>query len=657
MRKGSAQHQILGGNMPTSIHSDPPSPSASFYAMSDDDEGEYNTVRHTRTGKGVKLLFTKSKVYVHPTAASRDNIPGFIALVHQMSAPGALEPERAAERSSLRSSDGTTIDSIASNKLLLAWIPETSLGEAFDTYVKVDLSDSSSPPKSTYLVPAPPLTTNAATTSLGAYAFSIPVSNIYSLLIRPPSIGWWYGSVVINTRAGDSFPALFFHDDECQSTILQRKKLARESFDPFQGGAGMFWGGDEILRWLKRYVMVERAGADPNIYLIEPTEDDKKGFGTSPGEKAAAAREGGSSKHTPSSSKDASMDPFTKMIKETKWNILEKLSQVTTFTRRTAQAVAENKGMPPQIRSLLGNPSVQAVTDEYDSARIYLARWAMQMSEQSERERNQRLWSAKDILEMENTGVGDFEILELENSRSGFERRKPIDMAEWRSLFDSKSGRLQLTMDEVKEKVFHGGLDPEDGVRKEAWLYLLGVYEWDSSKEEHHASTNSMRDEYIRLKGRWWQRMVDGNSTPEQAEWWREQKNRIGKLSHCSIDSTVYTSRLTFPLINGVCAIEKDVHRTDRNIPIFAGEDIPHPDPDSPFSDVGTNVHLEQMKDMLLTYNEYNPGLGYVQGMSDLLAPIYAVLQDDAMAFWAFVHFMERMVCHCHCVCYRKLIS
>jgi len=50
------------------------------------------------------------------------------------------------------------------------------------------------------------------------------------------------------------------------------------------------------------------------------------------------------------------------------------------------------------------------------------------------------------------------------------------------------------------------------------------------------------------------------------------------------------------------------------------------------------------MKDMLLTYNEYNKDLGYVQGMSDLLAPIYAIMQDDAIAFWAFVGFMERMV-------------
>lgn len=47
---------------------------------------------------------------------------------------------------------------------------------------------------------------------------------------------------------------------------------------------------------------------------------------------------------------------------------------------------------------------------------------------------------------------------------------------------------------------------------------------------------------------------------------------------------------------------------------------------------------------MLLTYNEYNRDLGYVQGMSDLLAPIYAVMQDDAVAFWGFVGFMGRMV-------------
>lgn len=40
----------------------PPSPTASYYDLSDDDEDEYNTIAHARSGKGVKLLYSKSKV-------------------------------------------------------------------------------------------------------------------------------------------------------------------------------------------------------------------------------------------------------------------------------------------------------------------------------------------------------------------------------------------------------------------------------------------------------------------------------------------------------------------------------------------------------------------------------------------------------------------
>lgn len=69
------------------------SPSGSFYAMSDDEEGEYNTITSLQSGKGVKLLFSKSKVFVHPTPSAKDNIPGFIALIQQKSEPGALSSD------------------------------------------------------------------------------------------------------------------------------------------------------------------------------------------------------------------------------------------------------------------------------------------------------------------------------------------------------------------------------------------------------------------------------------------------------------------------------------------------------------------------------------------------------------------------------------
>lgn len=42
----------------------PASPTASFYDLSDDEEDEYNTIMHSSSGKGVKLLFSKSKVRI-----------------------------------------------------------------------------------------------------------------------------------------------------------------------------------------------------------------------------------------------------------------------------------------------------------------------------------------------------------------------------------------------------------------------------------------------------------------------------------------------------------------------------------------------------------------------------------------------------------------
>ncbi|GAO18341.1 hypothetical protein UVI_02043900 [Ustilaginoidea virens] len=564
------------------------SPSSSFYAMSDDEEGGYNTITHAETGRGVKLLFSKSKVYVHPTPSAKDNIPGYIALLHQKPSPSD-RPTSSSSRDSA---------SPASSDLLLAWIPESALGDSASIYVKVDLCDGDSPPRQSYLVPPPPTVTTHSG-SVGGYSFAIPVSAVYSLLVRPPSLGWWYGSIIINSRAGDSFPALFFHDNECQSTILQKKKLARDNFDPFGEGGQMFWGADEVLRWVKRYVHVERSGAEPNIYLIEPSHDDLQGFGgkfaTTPKRGGGAntkkdGRQGGGGGG--SSSRDAEMDPFTRFVKETGWNIMNQFSKVTTFTRRTAQDFADNSNLPPQVKRLLRNPEVQTLQNEFDSARIYLARWAMGIAEQSERDRRGRIWTVKDVVDLEATDVGEFELLEGASALSVEERRRAVTMAEWETFFDPETGRLSVTVDEVKERIFHGGLDPDDGVRKEAWLFLLGVYEWYGTADERKAQIASLRDHYYRLKHSWWERLEGDGGEGEAGEWWREQRGRIGN---------------------------------------------------SPFADVGTNVHLEQMKEMLLTYNEYNKDLGYVQGMSDLLAPIYAVVQDDAIAFWGFQKFMERM--------------
>ena len=342
---------------------------------------------------------------------------------------------------------------------------------------------------------------------------------------------------MINTRAGTSFPALFFHDDECESTILQRKRKARDSLDPFSEDGSTFWGGDEILRWLKRYVVVEKSGADPSVYLIEPSAEDKLSFGGSEsaskspttGERAAGPMAIAGPSAASNSNRDAGMDPVTKALKQARWTFLEKMSQVTTFARRTTQDIVENPKVPPQVKRLMANPEVKTLQDEFDSARVYLARWAMGIAEQSEKERSQRIFTAQDVLEMEDSEVGEFEILDGAEHLSMADKRKPVTLKEWKSFFDA-SGRLQITSDEVNERIFFGGLDPADGVRKEAWLFLLGVYKWDSSTAERKSVLNKKRDEFVRLKGAWWERMVDNTGSEEETDWWKEQKGRIGML-------------------------------------------------------------------------------------------------------------------------------
>lgn len=322
----------------------------------------------------------------------------------------------------------------------------------------------------------------------------------------------------------------------------------RESFDPFGEQGGTFWGGDEVLRWLKRYVEVEKSGADPSVYLVEPSAEDRLGFGgkSAPTVKPNASRDraagqvGVASQSSSPRSRDAGMDPLTKALKQARWSFLEKMSQVTNFTKRTAQDIVENPKIPPQVRRLMKNPEVQTLQDEFDSARVYLARWAMGIAEQSEKDRSQRIFTARDVLEMEDSDVGEFEILDMEaGGMSLAEKRKPVSMKEWSGFFDPHSGRLQITVDEVKERIFLGGLDPTDGVRKEAWLFLLGVHAWDSTANERKATIHQKRDEFIRLKGAWWERMIDEDRVAEDYEWWKEQKARIGRtpvFPHLYID-------------------------------------------------------------------------------------------------------------------------
>ncbi len=54
---------------------------------------------------------------------------------------------------------------------------------------------------------------------------------------------------------------------------------------------------------------------------------------------------------------------------------MEKFSKVTTYhARRRPTTCWTTRAVPPQVRRLMRNPEVQTLQEEFDSARIYLAR-------------------------------------------------------------------------------------------------------------------------------------------------------------------------------------------------------------------------------------------------------------------------------------------
>ncbi|KAI8981641.1 rab-GTPase-TBC domain-containing protein [Mycotypha africana] len=184
-------------------------------------------------------------------------------------------------------------------------------------------------------------------------------------------------------------------------------------------------------------------------------------------------------------------------------------------------------------------------------------------------------------------------------------RRPPLFPEEWVTLFDHE-GKLAVPVQRIRQLIFQGGLDHD--IRIEAWKFLLGLYPWDSNYNEREAIRRSQRDMYFySIKAKWF----DHPEVRESREF-QDEKHRI----------------------------DKDVHRTDRSQEAFVGDELPNPDPQM---NVGTNPNLEIMKDILVSYNFYNADLGYVQGMSDLLAPLFVAMGDEAMAFWAFKAFMERV--------------
>ncbi|KAG0654363.1 GTPase activating protein [Monosporozyma unispora] len=573
----------------------------------------------------LRLLFCKSHIYIHKSKDSKDNLNGFIIITNERDSQG--------------------------QDAVLSWISATALdAQQMNWLFKKEMvlvgdEKGEEPIKNVKMNSQ--ILNIAKSGSMGS--FSISLSSLYSIEFRNPSpSGWWYGSMVIHSLSAledSTLPVLFFHDNLCPST-KRRQAILKKSFDPFADTGGIYWGGIDLRNKIGELVDLQRTYVDKSVWLINATLDDLRNFSTNNLTKANVKGEG--------QDDDGSIisDELWSKWEATKWSVMSQIANATSKTgsfvsslvkKHPIVKLVEQNRENRYVKQMLENPRVQEVQDDFDSAKIYLAKWALGVKEEADRYQlnNQLNETYRKLLTndlgIDFTGDTNFSPLELNKA---MQRSFPLTRPKWESFFDSQ-GRLAITVTEVKDYIFHGGVEDME-LRKEVWLFLFEVYPWDSSKDEREQILATLNESYQEYKNKWLFKVSsfdDEEEMEREESYWNDQVFRIEKdVLRNDRNVDIYHNNTE----DGKPAVTEESTNTERTEEGHTQE-VASEQEDS--SDHWTiyNPHLLKLRDILKTYNIYNDNLGYVQGMCDLLSPIYYIFQDETLSFWCFVKFMDRM--------------
>lgn len=419
---------------------------------------------------------------------------------------------------------------------------------------------------------------------------AVPLAEIRSIQRHTPPLGWQY--IIVVLTSGLAFPPLYFHN----------------------GGVKQF------LARLKEYVHIVRSVDNASLYLINNFDEDPLQRSLSSlelrevvsitsvavPEKCVSVAECQDQKRLdiredPSSGNSECFQGKAQAhAYDISNQVLEKFSLVTRFARGTTSQLFGERWIP-------GNAD-----DEGDFGPVSRT---MGLQEESKPLSQWHTANTKDLSELASTGtddlqfrgrrrtdkqastdVGTFELVDLKQNDPpllawGRARLPPLETEEWATFLDSE-GRV-VDSKAFRKRIFYGGV--EHRLRHEVWKFLLGYHRYDSTFAEREDLTARKHEEYKVLKAQW--QTVSEDQAKRFAKF-RERRSRI----------------------------EKDVVRTDRVLPFYAGDD---------------NRNVTMLHDILVTYSFYNFDLGYCQGMSDLLSPILFVMEEEAEAFWCFVALME----------------
>ncbi|KAL2619860.1 hypothetical protein R1flu_000065 [Riccia fluitans] len=527
-----------------------------------------------------EVVYVKDNVSVHPTQNALGRISGRLRLIKQGSS------------------------------LFMTWIPYSHGGisrQGSNVVIKGGLRNR--------------MGSRAAERDRNLYTIrAVSLSEMRSIRRQTPPFGWQY--IIIVLTSGLAFPPLYFHNG----------------------------GVKEFLGTIRNHALLVRSAEDANVYLVNDIQDPLQRSLTSlelteqPAPSAPTSSQEAPwpvvlKQETPvAAESDGKQEQSLRQIfkqeqrsesgrrrdqaRDLSMNVLEKFSLVTKFARETtAQIFGESRmfldGLdmdrgpvprPPPGPSTPPDVEVLGIAKE---ARPLLENKHMKEESSSalnsadEEVVDDNLNADDDAEEQAATNVGTFELVDGTQDDTpalvwGRARPPPLGTEEWRSFLDSE-GRV-MDPKALRKRIFHGGIEPE--VRHVVWKFLLGYFRFDSTYAEREYLIAKKKEEYEILKAQW------QTVSPEQAKRfakYRERKHRV----------------------------EKDVVRTDRTLPYYAGEG-------------DDNANITVLRDILVTYSFYNFDLGYCQGMSDLLSPILYVVDSESEAFWCFAALMEHLAPNFH---------
>jgi hypothetical protein len=186
--------------------------------------------------------------------------------------------------------------------------------------------------------------------------------------------------------------------------------------------------------------------------------------------------------------------------------LLQSFANITRATRHAAQNILSHPlakpivpHLPDPVKSLVnangdlewGSWVEKGGVGEFESARVYLARWARIVAEEGERARRREAQAIPASVAASTTEergeLGIFELLHstanLPTPKSSRDPKHPVDV-EVLSEWFAPDGRPTISMEKLRMEIFRRGVSDKYDARRKLWPYLLGVYAWDVTEAE-----------------------------------------------------------------------------------------------------------------------------------------------------------------------------